>query len=851
MALRGAWNFNEASGNSTDQSGNGFTAVVPAGVTRVPGHRGGTDLAASRMGRHATATGALVASGATAWSISMWYYHATNSLGSDLNLGTIFRSGGELGGIYISSGGNLGGFVNSTAGTQDFTANDRPIVGAWNHIAMTWDGAIIRLYVNGVARNETRNLAGTTQGVATHFDIGAVDAWWTTEQASLDRRTNDVRVYNHAQTVAEINLDMMTPVGWTAGAVTKFPTTVDGNIIKDQSGNPWFGKGLSAWALMSIAQPLRPAFIAGAEERGYNFMYVGAVSGAPAADGTTWATAHSGTAPVEAYWLQIDEILTLAAARGITVFLDIFETFDTYHSTFYAPANTNSSSYSLGQFLGNRYKTRTNLVWLMGGDWGLPHNSTHSTLAKNILDGIQSTGDAHHISFHWTEENTGTEGDATLNPYATLSLPYTYTPTYREVREGYATGKPNIMFEANYELENNNYPSHTTTDLTLRRQMLWTVTAGGHGHGYGVAGVWNALDGAGGGSADWRLRMVTGANTQLKKLNERWSALEWWKLVPDTGNTLVTSGRGTELTTFVAGGAGAVDVLANDYASAAIATDKSLAVVYVPDARAVTLDMTKVGSTPTITRVDPTGVVADTTLTSTIASGSFPAHADGTTDWLLIITATATGGAATKTGTATAIASASATKTSSRTKTNTGTALASASAIKTSSRARTGTASAIASASSVSSQGGGTPSKTGTAPARALASSVSSTTRVRSATALLLASASAVVASIRNVTGTATAVATASVNSQKQEVAHLFTPPGRIERRGTHRLFGRLPLVQGVSLLRENGLYRQVEAPTDEEVSAAEVVYLGGRVYHITDAEMYDLSNAGYGQWIS
>lgn len=77
-----------------------------------------------------------------------------------------------------------------------------------------------------------------------------------------------------------------------------------------------------------------------------------------------------------------------------------------------------------------------------------------------------------------------------------------------------------------------------------------------------------------------------------------------------------------------------------------------------------------------------------------------------------------------------------------------------------------------------------------------------------------------------------------------------FGPPGRRERRGRHPLFGRLEFLQGVSLLKKDGLYRQVETPTDEECADADRVYLGGRVYLIDAEEAAALEAAGYGAWI-
>jgi hypothetical protein len=81
-------------------------------------------------------------------------------------------------------------------------------LGTWSHVAVTYDGANQRLYVNGVqvaSRAQTGSMAlgngplriGGNGSWATEFFQGLID---------------DVRVYNRALTATEIATDMSTPV---------------------------------------------------------------------------------------------------------------------------------------------------------------------------------------------------------------------------------------------------------------------------------------------------------------------------------------------------------------------------------------------------------------------------------------------------------------------------------------------------------------------------------------------------------------------------------------------------------------------------------------------------------------
>ena len=108
------------------------------------------------------------------------------------------------------------------------------------------------------------------------------------------------------------------------------------------------------------------------------------------------------------------------------------------------------------------------------------------------------------------------------------------------------------------------------------------------------------------------------------------------------------------------------------------------------------------------------------------------------------------------------------------------------------------------------------------------------------------ASARAVTTAVGQLTLSGTAEGTATMTYT------VFIPPGRnAGRMPTDEMpFALLPAEQSVSVIREGGIYREVEEPTAEEVDAAELVYLGGRRHPVTEQEISDLTTAGYGAWI-
>jgi len=82
-------------------------------------------------------------------------------------------------------------------------------VNTWYHLAVTWDGSTLRLYVNGVEQANAASSGNGTSNTSNTFSIGryndgvsAASNWW-------DGRIDEARVYNRALTSAEIRSLML------------------------------------------------------------------------------------------------------------------------------------------------------------------------------------------------------------------------------------------------------------------------------------------------------------------------------------------------------------------------------------------------------------------------------------------------------------------------------------------------------------------------------------------------------------------------------------------------------------------------------------------------------------------
>ncbi len=106
----------------------------------------------------------------------------------------------------------VGGKFGSTSSTNVF-APSQLAANTWTHLAATYDGSAVKLYVNGaLAASGTRS--GTLAASGNPLQIGGDSIFGQHFAGTID----EVRVYNVALTAAQVQADMNTPVGSPAAA---------------------------------------------------------------------------------------------------------------------------------------------------------------------------------------------------------------------------------------------------------------------------------------------------------------------------------------------------------------------------------------------------------------------------------------------------------------------------------------------------------------------------------------------------------------------------------------------------------------------------------------------------------
>ena len=213
--LVAAYGFNEGTGSSTvaDASGNGNNGTLSGATWTASGKYGGA-LVFNGASALVTINDAASLHLTTAMTLEAWVNPSTvdNAWRDVIYKGNdnYYLEGTSPNSSRPAMGGTFGG---NLYGTAALTAN------TWTHLAATYDGTTMRLYVNG-AQVTSQPQTGSIATSGNPLQIGGDSIYGQYFAGMID----EVRVYNQALTAAEIQTDMNTPVN------NNIPTA-PGNLI--------------------------------------------------------------------------------------------------------------------------------------------------------------------------------------------------------------------------------------------------------------------------------------------------------------------------------------------------------------------------------------------------------------------------------------------------------------------------------------------------------------------------------------------------------------------------------------------------------------------------------------------
>lgn len=381
-------------------------------------------------------------------------------------------------------------------------------------------------------------------------------------------------------------------MGADPSPVLPLKVSASGRHLVDQKDRPFLYCADTAWMLfLKLTRPEAAEYLSARQAQGFNTVQV-QLTGFLGQSNRDGHLPFAGTPPeqdlsrpVEAYFAHAESVID--EARRLGLLLAIAPAWSGCCGEGWAgtdkegrpkPLNQNGPDrcQAWGEWLGRRFGKFPNVIWILGGD-NDPHNARNEIRA--LATGLKSAAPHQLVTYHAASTHSSTDVWPADEPWLDLSMVYTYfrgfnkawnknQPDVHEVSHAeFAKSpvRPFFLGESTYEGEHGDWGS----PLQVRKQAAWCLLGGGCGHAYGSLN-WNFPDA-------WRDHLKLPGASSLRHLRDTLERRQWWLLVPDTAHALLADGH--------------TRTAPNDAAVAAVASDQSFAVAYLPSARPLRLHL--------------------------------------------------------------------------------------------------------------------------------------------------------------------------------------------------------------------------------------------------------------------
>ena len=280
-------------------------------------------------------------------------------------------------------------------------------------------------------------------------------------------------------------------------------------FLVTDNGEPFFWLADTAWELFHrLNRTEAEHYLEVRRQQGFNVIQaviLAEMDGlhTPNANGDIPLLGDDPTRPNEYYFRYVDEIIRLAAEKGL--YIGLLPTWaDKVRSGMWGigPEIFNVENARVyGRLLGQRYRNDTNILWILGGDRPADgYENLWAAMAQGITEGLgykpfftyHPNGGASSSTFlhtaEWLDMNMIQSGHVLLD-----------TPIWEMIRADYerTPTKPVLDGEPNYEghpvdpfLRKWQVDFGRFTDYDVRKQAYRSVFAGACGHTYGHHSIW-------------------------------------------------------------------------------------------------------------------------------------------------------------------------------------------------------------------------------------------------------------------------------------------------------------------------------------------------------------------------
>jgi len=428
---------------------------------------------------------------------------------------------------------------------------------------------------------------------------------------------------------------LLATTGNSGSSGIAFPLRISENrrYLVDSRGKPFLLLGDTPWFLQKLPLGDVRRVLEDRKAKGFNTLFLEILddSRLPSRDAygnVSFEPELDITRPVEAYWKYADTVMDEVTRQGFFVIMS--DLWYGYGKGLWMHHVTPETARTYGHFVGRRYASFKNLMWMHVGDRNPDQRLIDS--AKELALAIEAEAPHHLHTAHMQHEFSSADF-FNRESWLDVNMAYTYGASYLQVSKEHERKdpiRPVILGETGYEGEPNAIellPDAQKGDLwnpyRIRRNAWWAVLSGACGYCTGTR-LWRF-------EPNWRDILNVESVRQAPFIRTLMESRPWWRLAPDVGHELVTDGYGQWKQA--------------NHVAAALADDGSLAIAYMPDSGKIRVAMNKLRGPVVAQWYDPSSArykpVEDPTLSNEgnrdfITPGK---NAAGDSDWVLVLEA--------------------------------------------------------------------------------------------------------------------------------------------------------------------------------------------------------------------
>jgi hypothetical protein len=288
----------------------------------------------------------------------------------------------------------------------------------------------------------------------------------------------------------------------------------NGRFFVTISGRPFFWLGDTAWQLIhDLDEAEIRRYFADRQEKGFTVIQTVVLaelrSDKPNAFGHFPIEPRRPDRPIvqdgpnNDYWDDVERVLRLAEEHGL--YIGLLPTWgkavtSNWQNGLVDGFFTVQNAEAYGRFVGNRFKSHSNIIWILGGDRAAPTDEARAiwrAMARGITIGVCGTEDYSKVLMTYHTSGPGStawfmNNEPWLDFHGLQSGHGRWALNWIMVEHAYGMKPtvPVVDLESSYPGFRHGCLPTIATDDDARRAAYWAVFAGAAGHTYGHHSIW-------------------------------------------------------------------------------------------------------------------------------------------------------------------------------------------------------------------------------------------------------------------------------------------------------------------------------------------------------------------------